>query len=308
VTYNEFNLLIMRAGRWAMLLALSAGLASPTAAAAQTAKPAQPAAAQPAQPAATQPAQPAATQPAQPAATPTTAGADQTYILGPADVIEVSIPGRTDFTTRGRIGENGAIELPYLGSVAAAGRNPVQLSKEIGQALEAGGYFSKPTVSVQVVSYASKYVTVLGEVASPGLVPVDRAYHLSEIIARVGGVKETGADYVILRPDKGQQQRIALDTLATGDESQDPYVSPGDKIYSPKADLLYISGQVNAPGAYALTPDMTLSMAIARAGGVNANGSLSKVAVTRHGVKTSQHDLNAKAQAGDIIVVGERLF
>jgi polysaccharide export outer membrane protein len=236
------------------------------------------------------------------------AGADQTYILGPADVIEVSIPGRTDFTTRGRIGENGAIELPYLGSVPAAGRNPGQLSKEIAKALEAGGYFSKPTVSVQVASYASKYVTVLGEVTSPGLVPVDRAYRLSEIIARVGGIRDTGADYVILRPEKGPERRLPLATLATGDESQDPYVSPGDKVYSPKSDLFYVSGQVVAPGAYTLVPDMTLRMAIARAGGVNAEGSLGKVVVTRHGAKLRQRNIDAKAEAGDIIVVGERLF
>jgi polysaccharide export outer membrane protein len=272
--------MITRAGFSALLPALCIALALPHAATSQTA----------------------------PAAS--AASADQSYTLGPADVIEVSIPGRTDFTTRGRIGENGSIELPYLGSVAAAGRNPGQLAEEIDKALQAGGYFAKPTVSVQVVSYASKYVTVLGEVTTPGLVPIDHAYRLSEIIARVGGIKEGGADYVILRPEKGAERRLALDTLATGDESQDPYVSPGDKIYSPKADIFYVSGQVTTPGAYALVPNMTLRMAIARAGGVNAEGSLGKVVVTRHGVKLPQRqrDLDAKAEPGDVIVVGERLF
>jgi polysaccharide export outer membrane protein len=243
-----------------------------------------------------------------PAATAASAGADQTYILGPADVIEVSIPGRTDFTTRGRISETGSIELPFLGAVTAQGRTSTALADEISRALDKGGFFTHPIISVEIVSYASKYVTVLGQVANPGLVPVDRPYHLSEILARVGGVKESGADYVVLRPDKGAERRLPVETLATGDSSEDPYVSPGDKIYSPRADLFYVTGQVTAPGAFALVPDMTVAMAVARAGGVNAEGSLGKIQITRKGVKRPQRDLNAKVEPGDVIFIGERLF
>ena len=51
-------------------------------------------------------------------------------------------------------------------------------------------------VEVEVVSYASRYVTVLGAVGSPGLIPMDRPYRLSEILARVGGARQDGADHV----------------------------------------------------------------------------------------------------------------
>ncbi len=236
------------------------------------------------------------------------AAPDQTYILGPADVIEVSIPGRTDFTTRARIGEQGQIVLPFLASVTAAGKTTAQLAEEVGRDLQNGGFFSHPIVNVEIVSYGSKYVTVLGDAANPGLVPVDRAYHLSEILARVGGVKETGADYVILRPENGPDRRLEIENLATGDVSQDPYVSPGDKIFCPKADVFFVSGQVNLPGTYPLVSGMTVRMAVARAGGLNAAGSLGKVELTRHGVKLKQPDLNGKIEPGDIVVVGERLF
>ena len=87
---------------------------------------------------------------------------DKTYILGPSDVVEVSVLGRTDYTTRTRIDENGDIQLQYLGAVKAAGRTTEQLSAQIAQALQKGGFFANPIVQVNVSSYASRYVTVLG--------------------------------------------------------------------------------------------------------------------------------------------------
>ena len=53
---------------------------------------------------------------------------------------------------------------------------------------------------------------------------------------------------------------------------------------------------------------MTLRMAIARGGGLNMEGSLGKVEVTRRGVKLKRTDLNDKIAPGDIVVVGEKLF
>ncbi len=239
---------------------------------------------------------------------PQVATADQTYMLGPADVIEVSVLGQADFTTRGRIGEDGTIRLPYLGSVPAGGRTISQLSDEVGKALNKGGFYSHAIVKVEIVSYASRYVTVLGDVTSPGLIPVDRAYRLSEILARVGGVKDTGADYVVLRAPTGPERHLPIKDLATGDETQDPYVTPGDKIFVPKAEIFYLSGQVNAPGAYPITEGMTVRMAIARGGGINQLGSDKKLKLTRHGVKLTNIDLESKIQPGDVLVVGERLF
>jgi polysaccharide export outer membrane protein len=235
-------------------------------------------------------------------------GADQTYVLGSSDVIEVSVLEHTDFTTRGRIGEDGTIRLPFLGPVMAANRTAAQLGDDVAQALDKGGFFTHPIVKVEIVSYGSRYVTVLGEVGTPGIVPVDRAYRLSEILARVGGVKESGANYVVLRPADGAEQKLVIADIATGGVKEDPYVAPGDKIYSPKAELFYVSGQVNAPGTYPILPDMTIRMAIARAGGVNLQGSEKRLKLTRHGEKVPTVDLNDKIQPGDVLVVGESLF
>lgn len=229
------------------------------------------------------------------------------YVLGPEDVVEVDVLGRSDFKTRAKLGGDGTIQLPLIGRVPAADRTARTLGDQVRKSLQDGGYFSNPIVNVDVVSYASRYVTVLGAVGTPGLIPVDRVYRLSEIIARVGGVRETGADYVILRPQNGPEQRLSVKALATGDPAQDPVVSAGDKIFSPIADLFYISGQVNAPGSFPLLSDMTLRMAIARGGGLAASGSDKRVTVTRKGEKVKL-SLSDRIEAGDVIVVGERLF
>ncbi len=236
------------------------------------------------------------------------AATDQTYILGPADVIEVSVLGRSEYTTRARISEDGMIQLQYLGAVNAANKTAAQLGDQIASSLEKGGYFAHPIVRVDVVSYASRYVTVLGGFGTPGLVPVDRAYHLSEIVARVGGVREGGADYVILRPQHGAERRILISTLATGDAADDPLVAPGDKIYSPPAEVIYVTGQVKSPGAFGIMADMTLRMALSRAGGLTDSGSDKKITITRKGQKLTRVDLDSRIQAGDVILVGERLF
>jgi polysaccharide export outer membrane protein len=233
---------------------------------------------------------------------------DKTYILGAADVVEVSVLGRNEYTTRARISEDGTIQLQYLGVVHVAGKTASQFSDEVAAALDKGGYFANPVVRVDVVSYASRYVTVLGNVVTPGLVPVDRAYHLSEIIARVGGIKESGAAYVILRPQHGAEHRITIATLATGAESDDPLVAPGDKIYSPPAEVFYVTGQVKSPGGFAIMDDMTVRMALSRAGGLTDSGSDKKVTITRKGKKIGRVDLDSTIQPGDVILVGERLF
>lgn len=248
---------------------------------------------------------PSAVQPAadQPAATP-----DRDYVLGPEDVVEIEVLGRSDFRTRARIGSDGKILLPYLGEVEAANKTPRQLGEDVGRALETGGIFAKPVMRVEVVSFASKYVIVLGAVMNPGLVPVNRPYRLSEIVARVGGIRADGADHVIIRPEKGAERRIDIRAMSTGDVTQDPYVAAGDKIFAPTAEVFYISGQVKAPGSYPVNSEMTFRMAIARGGGLTEMGSERRLKVTRAGQELDRVELDSKVQPGDIVVVGERLF
>src|SRR6185312_13159266 len=254
------------------------------------------------------PAAPATASGAQAPATQSATAADLGYILGAEDVVQVDVLGRSDFSAKSKVGTDGKIQLPLIGSFPAANRSVLQLREDVREALQNGGFFNKPIVDVVVVSYASRYVTVLGAVGSPGLIPVDRPYRLSEILARVGGVKDNGSDHIVLRTKDDVARNYAIKDLATGDVNLDPYVQPGDKIFAPAADMFYIKGQVKGPGGYGLIPHMTLLMAIARAGGITDLGSDSHIKIMRKNTTLSPKDLNIEVLPDDVIDVGEGWF
>lgn len=245
-------------------------------------------------------AKPAAASPA--AASPAAAE----YLLGPEDVVEIEVVGTND-KARARIYTDGTIQTSLGGRVEAGGKTPSQLGQEIARVLKAGGFYANPVVNVEVASYASRYVTVLGAVGQPGLVPVNRTYHLSEILARVGGVRGDAADYLIVRTEAGQEKRYSVEKLAAGDPSQDPTVAAGDKIFSPVADVFYISGQVRSPGTYPLKSGTTIAQAIAKSGGLTESGTDKSVKV-RRGDKVVKLKANDPVEAGDVLTIGERLF
>lgn len=229
------------------------------------------------------------------------------YVLGRDDVIEVTLVGRNDFSGRARVQADGTIQMPLIGKILASEKTTAEVADSIRTSLVKGGFFADPIVSVEIVAYASRYVTVLGAVGSPGLVPMNRPYRISEILARVGSVREGAADYLIVRTEKGEEKRLPIAAIATGDLTADPYVAPGDKIYAPVAEQFFIYGAVQSPGAFPLLTDMTARQALARGGGLTESGSDKKVEVTRAGKKVKLK-LDDKVLAGDVLVVGERLF
>jgi len=267
---------------------------------------------QPAAPPASAAPPPAAAIPAPPAALADqrTSG-DRSYILGIGDVIDVAVLGGGDYNTRGRVGSDGAVLLPLLGAVPASGRSPGQLADEVRAALQKGGYFPNPLVRIDVITVASRFATVLGYVTNPGLIPLDRDYRLSEIIARVGGRGSGGADFATLSREGSPPVRYTFAELATADREKDPLVVPGDKIYVPasETEVFYLSGQVKAPGAYPMSPNMTVRQALARGGGVGDNGNEKGAKIIRKGVPLKAVKLDETiVESGDVITVGERLF
>lgn len=240
------------------------------------------------------------------ASSPATTQGDAEYLIGPEDVIEVEVVGLPD-RTRTKVYTDGTVQMNLLGKIDVSGRTPRQVGDQIAKLLKEGGFYASPVVNVEVVSFASRYVTVLGAVGTPGLVPMNRAYRLSEIIARVGGVGGAAAEYVIVRSENGPESRYLVRDLATGDSTKDPYVQAGDKIYAPLADVFYISGQVRSPGSFPISTGMTIGQAIAKSGGLTEAGNGKRVEVTRGGKKLKL-DANAKVEPEDVLVVKERLF
>jgi polysaccharide export outer membrane protein len=233
--------------------------------------------------------------------------ASGSYILGRDDIIQVGLLGRSDFALRARVQADGTIQLPLVGKIVAGEHTTSELAEVIRKALQSGGYYADPIVNIEVVSFASRYVTVLGAFGNSGLIPMSRPYRLSELLAKVGGVREGAADYIIVRSLTGKEKHYTIRELATGDLSQDPFVQAGDKLYAPPAELFYVYGAVKAPGVFPISGDTTLRMALVRAGGVTDQGSDKKAEVTRGG-KTITLDAAAKVLPGDVVFIKEKLF
>jgi polysaccharide export outer membrane protein len=231
----------------------------------------------------------------------------QGYVLGALDVIHVEALNHPDFNVKVQIGSDGTVQLPYIGTISAANMTVAELRNRIAAELTKKGVFSNVSITADIVSYASRYATVLGGVVTPGLVPLDREYHLSEVLARAGGVREGGSNYVIIRSPDGNERKFSVGDLATGSAISDPIINPGDKIYVPN-EVFYIKGQVKSPGAYPLSLNMTLAMALARGGGLTEMGSDSHITVLRKNTELKPDDLNFKVQPDDVIDVGEGWF
>ena len=230
------------------------------------------------------------------------------YVIGVGDALQIAVLGRAEFNVRVQVQSDGTIQLPYLQSVTARELTVLQLRDFIKQRLKAGGFYTDPAVEVGVVGYTARYVTVLGEVGQPGLLPVDRTYRLSEVLAKVGGARPTSDDRVQLRRSTGEDLSFNIQEVATGGPDKDPIINPGDKIFIAAAPTFFIYGQVTAPGSYKVEREMTLRQALARGGGLTERGSDKRVKLFRNGQQLDRVALSEPIKGGDTVVIGERLF
>src|SRR3546814_18638513 len=122
--------------------------------------------------------------------------------------------------------------------------------------------------------------TVLGSVSSSGVVPLDREITVATVLGRVGGALPTGAGYVVIQKENGTQKQVVISDLIKGGEF-DPVVEGGDTLFVPDAEIFYVYGQINSPGAQPMRANMTVRHAIAQAGGTPAMGSDKRFRLTR---------------------------
>lgn len=229
------------------------------------------------------------------------------YVLGAEDIVEISYYGPTVTTVKTRIKANGEIVVPLIGTVRAAGETASSLGQTMARRLKAEGFFTNPIVNVEIVTYASNSVTVLGQVARPGIYALEQPYRVSEMVARAGGLQADASSVIEVRRAGAQTpQRYSLAELARNGQT-DVRLAPGDTVYVAAAERFYIYGQVANGGTYPITGGMTVRQALARAGGPTLSGSQDKIRLYRGGRETDAQ-LDAPIQPDDVLFVRERIF
>jgi polysaccharide export outer membrane protein len=112
----------------------------------------------------------------------------ENYILSPSDIILVKVFEDPDLDSQYRISQDGTINFPLIGLVKLSGQSVAESATTIRERL-LKGYLRNPQVRVNVIQYAKRYITVLGQVQKPGsyFLPDERHTDLLQIIAMAGG-------------------------------------------------------------------------------------------------------------------------
>src|SRR6266852_4248961 len=253
------------------------------------------------------------------------AKADQNsrYTLGPQDQLKITVFDEPELTNIYRVDSDGFITFPMINKVAAGGITPVELQERIRTML-ASGYIRNVQVRVEVEGYKSQSVIVSGEVRAPGKIPMTGSMTLVEALAAAGSPTSSASNDVTVSRQKRNASGAVLDTndvdiihvnvkdLQVGRAGRDHILQDGDLIHIPKAQLIYITGQVRTPGALVWESGMTLQQAIALAGGLTDRGSDRRIKADRimadGKVKEVTLRLEDRVEANDTIKVPNKIF
>jgi polysaccharide export outer membrane protein len=248
------------------------------------------------------------------------------YRVGPRDVLVLTFWDQPDLSGRFRVEEDGFFTFAMVGRVRAAGLTLREIEQQLRKALS-NGFFKNPQLSLSIDEYGSQQYFVLGEVRQPSAFPLSGPVTLMQALARAGSTtSEAGGEVVILRakegttpggplqpdqPDVSEVMRIDLLQLQRGMLGFNIFMRNGDTVLVPRAETVYVLGQVNSPGAYTFKKGTTVLQALSLAGGVADRGASGRVKVIRI-VAGEKKELKVKltdlVQPGDTILVPEKFF
>jgi polysaccharide export outer membrane protein len=163
-------------------------------------------------------------------------GSGEEYVIGPADLVRVSVWKHPDLSVEMPVRRDGKISVPLLDDVQAAGLTPTQLKAQITRGLT--GNISNPSVTVAVLSTDSQTVTVIGGVTQSGPIPLRRDMGVLEAVAAAGGFTAWANkdDIVVVRWVDGRRSyyNFSYRGYMSGDPNADIFLRAGDVIVVPE--------------------------------------------------------------------------
>lgn len=155
------------------------------------------------------------------------------YFIAAGDLLAVRVYEQDAVSTRGRVRPDGKISVPLAGEVTALRRRPADLAREIETLLKP--FVRAPTVSVIVEEIQPVRVSVLGEVARPGVFVLDPGAGVLQALASAGGTTEYASRdriFVVRRMSGGAPIRIrfSLDKLTGDSRAAGFMLSQGDVV------------------------------------------------------------------------------
>jgi len=225
------------------------------------------------------------------------------YQIGPGDVLDITVFQVEELSKPAVVDAEGAVSLPLIGTVAVAGKTPLEVEREL-QRLYADGLLKNPQISVAVKKYQSQPVSVVGAVERPGVYQLKGRRRLLDVIAMAGGLtSEAGRTVTVERAaTQGSSSRAAARTAeaadgsgreihvnaaelleAEGDDPSNPLIRPHDVVRVSRAGVVYVLGAVNKPGGFPIEDQekMTVLRAVSLASGFDRHAAPQKARLIR---------------------------
>jgi polysaccharide biosynthesis/export protein len=259
------------------------------------------------------------------------AGAQEDYVLGPEDEIEIKVWDHDDLTRQTRVGLDGRISFPFIGEVRAQGLSVLELQRELERRL-GDGYIVDPHVSISITDFKSQKFFVVGNVARPGAYPLTRTITVVEAVSLAGGLAtgsggrpvSVGTAVVVRarpgdRPDQPRlpeevrpQDRVSvsLNAALAGDPQHNVEINNGDTVFVPNL-VFYVTGQVKRPGRYSYEDGLTVLQAVTTAEGFTDKASVRRTHIIRERGQAKEKvdvSLEDPVRPGDTVVVPESWF
>jgi len=225
-------------------------------------------------------------------------------------VVNIDI-GATEFIVDG----DGTINYPYLGKIKVAGMTSTELAAKVGTDLVAEKVLTRaPQIMIDLKQLESKSVTVAGAVVKGGSYPFAGETTVFATLLQAGGAASNAGDELVItrraQTPGGERETVTVSRRDIESGEANLPMRDGDHLFVPKAEQVYISGFVTAPGAVSVEKDMTLTKVLALVGGVTELGASNRIQVTRGGKRVDEKltkEINKFiVLPGDVIYVPKR--
>ncbi len=205
------------------------------------------------------------------------------YRIGPGDVLLITVAGEADLkSVKKKVSQEGTIELLYIDhSVKIAGLTEQQVTELLRK--EFNVILKEPQVTIFIEEYNAQRVSIAGAVNKPKQIALNREMRIYDLISEAGGLSDKAGDVIQLvrfYPTESMEF-IRLNDLVRKPELNRA-LRDGDMINVPEAGVVYVTGNgVNKPGAFPLKEPITLTAAIALAGGLSPDAKKKEVQLVR---------------------------
>lgn len=207
------------------------------------------------------------------------------YKVGPEDVLEISCLDTEKLNAEVRVSGQGDIRVQLLGDVPVAGLTASEISKKLANLYREGNYLKDPNIRVAVKGIRHQKVAVTGAVNKPDEYSLIGPRFLLEVLGMAGGLSDKAGETAhVIRPQKKSSisakfskepfsqgtETIVVDLnrlLRQGAMQLNYTIQNGDVVHVPYAQTAYVLGSVARPGGVSIKDNLTVSKAVAQAGG-----------------------------------------